>query len=277
MRHLSRLSDHDSNQKIAEVIRSQKSFLIGRVGLGGDTAIAYTILSNRPLTQQFVYWIYNNNGWYGEPDFLRYSQMYGDACKNADLQAYWNFPGFQEMEDFLVPESKTLLEPGSLESFRFDDPWTKELKGKKILVIHPFKETIEKQLQIRDKIWQNQSVLPEAEYIVYQSVQSLGGVGPDNNWYGSYDRMCKEISEIDFDIALLGCGAYGLPLCNYIKMTLGKGSIYIGGGLQLYFGIKGKRWDESTDVTKFYNNYWTRPFDNERSVNSMNVENGCYW
>ena len=88
--------------------------------------------------------------------------------------------------------------------------------------------------------------------------------------------MCKDISKIDFDVALLGCGSYGLPLANYIK-NLGKSAVYIGGGLQLYFGIKGKRWENSQDITKFYNDYWTRANTNETPNTSNMVEGGCYW
>ena len=181
------------------------------------------------------------------------------------------------MEDFLVPEDKMLIDPSALESFRFDSPWTKELKGKKILIISPFKSTIDEQLRVKDKIWENKDVLPDATYITYESIQSIGGKGPHKDWYESFDKMCKDISNIDFDVALLGCGSYGLPLSGFIKSKLGKSAIYIGGGLQLYFGIKGKRWDSSPDITKFYNEYWTRPSQNETPQSGQMVEGGCYW
>ena len=53
--------------------------------------------------------------------------------------------------------------------------------------------------------------------------------------------MCEDIKYINFDIALLGCGGYGLPLCHFIKTKLNKSAIYIGGGLQLLFGVFGGR------------------------------------
>ena len=52
----------------------------------------------------------------------------------------------------------------------------------------------------------------------------------------------QDISKIDFDIALVSCGGYGLPICHYINNQLNKGSIYVGGILQIYFGIIGRRW-----------------------------------
>ena len=88
--------------------------------------------------------------------------------------------------------------------------------------------------------------------------------------------MCNDISKIEFDIALLGCGGYGLPLCNYIKTKLGKSAIYIGGGLQLLFGVTGSRWDTHPIIGKFKCNF-IRPSENERCRNLRTIENGCYW
>ena len=57
----------------------------------------------------------------------------------------------------------------------------------------------------------------------------------------------------------------------------GKQAIHLGGPLQILFGIKGKRWDDIPSVSKFYNEYWTRPSDEETPVNNTKVEGGCYW
>ena len=61
--------------------------------------------------------------------------------------------------------------------------------------------------------------------------------------------MQKEIDKIDFDIAILGCGAYGYPLASYIK-SIGKKAIHIGGATQLIFGIKGKRWEKASFINE---------------------------
>ena len=47
-------------------------------------------------------------------------------------------------------------------------------------------------------------------------------------------------------VALLGCGAYGMPLGAFIKDGLKKPAIHVDGVLQLLFEIKGKRWDENS-------------------------------
>lgn len=277
MRVEKRLSPEDSNLSIQNLIQTNSNFFVTRVGLGGETAVSALVLNGQIPNQQVLSWFFVNAGFYGSNDFMTYARLYKESCNNSTLHAYWNFQGFVEVEDFLVPEEKILLEPGSLESFRFESPWTKEFLGKKILIVSPFKSTIDNQLLVKDKIWQNKDVLPEAEYITYKSVQSIGGRGPHKDWYESFQLMCGDISNIDFDIALLGCGSYGMPLGNYIKTTLKKSAIYVGGGLQLYFGIKGKRWDNSPDITKFYNEYWTRPSQDETPESGKYVEGGCYW
>ena len=89
--------------------------------------------------------------------------------------------------------------------------------------------------------------------------------------------MQKDISKLDFDVAILGCGAYGVPLASYIKNTLSKSAIYVGGGLQILFGIKGKRWDNHEIIQTMYNEHWARPSVQETPTDSSSVENGCYW
>ena len=92
--------------------------------------------------------------------------------------------------------------------------------------------------------------------------------------------MCQDIKKLDFDIALLGCGAYGLPLCNFIKSDLKKSAIYIGGGLQLLFGVIGRRW-EGNDMWKklIIDNdiKFIRPSEDEHVKNMRFLEDQCYW
>ena len=92
--------------------------------------------------------------------------------------------------------------------------------------------------------------------------------------------MCKDIEKLDFDIALLGCGGYGLPLCNYIKSVLNKSAIYIGGGLQLLFGVMGKRWENRPmwkNIINENNTKFIKPSRKEICKNYNKIESGCYW
>ena len=123
--------------------------------------------------------------------------------------------------------------------------------------------------------------------ITLKAVQSIGGTEKFSTWFDALDYMKQQIDGIDFDIALIGCGAYGMPLAAHIKRS-GKQAIHFGGSLQLLFGIRGKRWETSeygktyfTDGIGKYpslvNNYWIRPYETSKFKGAEKVEGGCYW
>ena len=82
---------------------------------------------------------------------------------------------------------------------------------------------------------------------------------------------------MDFDVALLGCGAYNLPLCAFIKGTMKKPAVYLGGDCQIFFGISGRRWENNEYVNNHKNEYWIYPDASETPASAYDVENGCYW
>lgn len=88
--------------------------------------------------------------------------------------------------------------------------------------------------------------------------------------------MYEEAMKIDFDVAILGCGAYGLPLAARLKRA-GKQAIHLGGTVQILFGIKGKRWDTDSLTNHLYNEHWVRPLPEETPAAAKSVESGCYW
>lgn len=160
-----------------------------------------------------------------------------------------------------------------LEPYRHRDPWSEALEGRNVLVIHPFAKTIRKQYESRELLFRDKRVLPEFELKTLEAVQSAAGCEvPFDDWFEALDFMSERIESTRFDIALIGCGAYGFPLAAYVK-RLGKQAIHLGGALQLLFGIKGRRWDQ----TDLYNEHWVRPSREETPPNSKRVEGGCYW
>ena len=81
-------------------------------------------------------------------------------------------------------------------------------------------------------------------------------------------------------LALLGCGAYGMAVFPYIKaLPFRPSAIYVGGALQLWFGIQGERWHREgyTSWTKHYNTHWTWLQDNELQGSVFaNMEDNSY-
>jgi hypothetical protein len=146
------------------------------------------------------------------------------------------------------------------------------------LVIHPFTESISRQYNSnRGKIFSNPNVLPKFELFTVKAVQSIAGNKTAfNNWFEALDYMFIEAIKIDFDVAIIGCGAYGLPLAAKIKQY-GKKAIHLGGATQILFGIKGNRWDKIPEISQLYNDYWIRPLNSEKPQYVDKVEGACYW
>jgi len=88
--------------------------------------------------------------------------------------------------------------------------------------------------------------------------------------------MKNEISEIDFDVAIIGAGAYGLPLASYIK-EMGRQAIHMGGSTQMLFGVYGRRWEILPNFQEIINKDWIKPVKDEKPKSARKVENACYW
>ena len=271
-----------TNDFIASSIQSGKPFMVARYGDVELRTIVYTVQKRmgwRNEVPERIKKILNNNaGFFPATDenMFKFGDVMLEASKSVDLFATW----YNIMEDYVIhytsPKSE-LCVPEFIDPFRSSDPWTKALKGKKVLVVHPFSESIQKQYQIREKLYDNPNMLPEFELITYKAIQTQAGETCEfATWFDALDKMFSDIEKLDFDIAILGCGAYGFPLAAKIK-NIGKQAIHLGGATQILFGIKGARWEAKPEVSKLFNEYWVRPSESERPKNANRVENACYW
>lgn len=168
---------------------------------------------------------------------------------------------------------------GSLETYinKNENTWTRWLRDKKVLIIHPFKRSIDLQYSKRKLIWPNQNILPDFELKTIAPPHYPSMIKPIyRTWFESLENLKYQMSEVEFDIALIGAGAYSLPLAVHAK-KLGKHGIHIGGALQIYFGIYGNRWEAIPEIKKLKNEFWIRPLQEDTPPNISLVENGCYW
>ena len=284
-----------ANQLIKKYLEDSKPFTLSRMGLGEIRWVDWFIRGG--LDFNCDGYLYSGNIY--TPTLrhrLEYGGVYGNCASSffieyikgisvADLQVFWfNYDGtplvyneqvniFNNFSTNSIKIDCEVLAPYQHASF-----WTECLKGKKVLVIYPFVNTIKSQYEKKDLIWtgDHSGKLPDFELKTYKPVWTLNGNKPHNSWKESLDHMKSEISQIDFDVALLGCSHYGLPLTAFIKENLKKSAIYMGGELQILFGIKGSRWDNWERVNKFYNEHWTRSIDEIPNGHEI-MDGGCYW
>lgn len=211
--------------------------------------------------------------------FIRFSELMITDMKQVDILGSWRQEELLFSKELSKAQKVKLM---YIEPFWSEKPWTKALEGKKVLVIHPFAKSIIKQYEKRDKIFPQREILPKfASLDVIQSVQSIGGVCEYNDWFEALYSMEKQMDKIEYDVCLIGCGAYGFPLAAYAKRT-GHKAIHLGGSLQLLFGIAGKRWfDPKSRLYPIYkdliNDNWVYPEKSEKPKGANKVEGGCYW
>ena len=238
-----------------------------------DTPRAY---SNRVRTQMS-----NQAGFFPTDDASldAFAKLYLDKIPLVDLMGVW----FNSDEDMICNTfcpGADLVELSCLEPFRFTAPWSSLLAGKKVLVVHPFSESINSQyVKKRHCLFADPDVLPEFELKTLTAVQSIAGSPvPFASWFDAYRHMCSEIEKTDFDVCLIGAGAYGLPLAAFVK-ELGRQAIHLGGATQILFGIRGRRWEElyADTTAQLFNGHWVRPLAAETPSNKEQIEKGCYW
>lgn len=296
------LLDLDSaNNYIAQLINKPEGLMVARYG-----SVELTAISNYLGIQNGRHiWSYLNSkqdAWWWEAENI----------KNMAYLAGFFQPNAQNLNKFcelMIEDSKCIDFLGSwlqkeilfselllqipktrltyLEPFFSKAPWTAALKGKKVLVVHPFAKSIYYQYENRELLFANKDILPEfASLKVIPAVQTQG-IGDERfkDWFEALEWMKNKIDNSDYDVCLIGCGAYGFPLAAHIKRQ-GKKAIHLGGVLQLLFGIRGKRWENpnygnasfpSGAYLNLPNEYWIRPSEEETPKFASNVEGGCYW
>lgn len=163
--------------------------------------------------------------------------------------------------------------------FLHENPWTIALKGRKVLVVHPFTQSIQKQYKRKHEIFKGNHTLPDFDLVTYPAVQSIAGNKPTgfDSWFQALEFMKNDISKIDFEIAILGCGAYGMPLASFIKRDLHKKAIHLGGNVQILFGILGSRWVNDPTFSHIFNENWVKPLPDETPSGHQSIDSNCYW
>lgn len=201
--------------------------------------------------KQFAWWWEENvkeqmTKWSGffpssEENLMKFGNLMLEDMTQVDILGSWLREEQIMIDEYCLKLQKvTLL---ALEPYWAAKPWTRALEGKNVLVIHPFASLIESQYaEKRELLFQDKRVLPSFELKTLQAVQSIGGESDFEDWFEALDWMKNRMDATDYDIALIGCGAYGFPLAAHAK-RMGKQSVHLGGALQLLFGIKGKRWE----------------------------------
>lgn len=278
---------NEINEYVKDRIKSSEPFMLARYGSTEANMISRYLLKEKGIIKTVPEERKINlsalSGFFpvgNEELYLKFYEVMKKSSLQADVIGYWQ-NGMQEMLiDILCRKDVRITRLVNLHPYDFEgEAWTKALEGKRVVVVHPFAKSIEMQYKKRELIWKRNDILPEFNLRCVKAVQTIAGEKDDRfvDWFQALDYMYHEVMSEDFDIAIIGCGAYGMPLAAKIKEA-GKQAIHLGGVVQALFGIKGDRFDQYSDFRDhYYNDAWVRPLAEERPQNYKKVENGCYW
>lgn len=276
------LSYNDFHNILINNINSNNNYFLARIG-GSDFNVVLDffynlyfnkidLIYNDEWFDKVVISVSNLNGYFDKNlsreerkhNFREYVYLMYDCYANSNSFSLSGSTIFEtnnknnhKLNFFLnhVIPNKNLVSYGFIEeAYPFLNSFKIFAENKKILVISPFSYYVEEQFKNKDKLINNYEY-PNFNLITYNTPITYNTDDRNLNYmiqncFTSQSKlMCSEINNIDFDIALLSCGSYAMPIGNYISNKLNKKAIYIGGMLNVLFNIYGKRYD-----TSFFNN-----------------------
>jgi hypothetical protein len=281
---------------IYDALVADKPCMIARFGSTELSCLANYIGVTQQKNRFAEYIKGESEPWWWEPKIIKQMQQWSgffparaDKIEQFCELMIQDIPGVDVLGSWLADERlfAQALQHCKRVNFELLNPyfskmfWTKALAGKKVLVVHPFARTIEQQYKKRELLFKD-DLLPQFELMTVQAVQSIAGNPTEfADWFAALDAMKAQIDKHDYDICLIGCGAYGFPLAAHAK-RMGKKGFQLGGSLQLLFGISGKRWanpnyNSQYNYAELMNEHWVTPADSEKPTGAAHVEGACYW
>lgn len=272
------LNEDAGNNLIKKLLNKDKAVMISRYGAVEMRAVDFYI-NKKPYNKKIIKDIQTCAGVYptDSRSLDKFCEFYIECSSKSDVLALWQVKNEKKIINKYCLSAQ-YVKLRSLEPYYFKNPWSKVLENKKILIVHPFSHSILNQYKKRELLFKNSNILPKFKDIyVVKAIQSNAGADVKyKSWFDSYNFMCDQINKYDFDVAIIGAGAYGLPLASYVK-SIGKKAIQMSGATQILFGIKGARWDKHKFISKLYNEEWVRPGTDETPKDFKTVEGGSYW
>jgi len=278
---------------IQEALLASKGALIGRHGtIELTTLLQYQKKKN--IEPEILNTLQRNAGIFPSnySYIMSWLTEYSNATSNADVMAAgWYLPlALAELSliNTIAPNSKKIplrsLEP--YYSSVFSKSWTHALEGQSVAVVSSFAESMKNQIILKDSIWPTPSTSPLPNNVQWTFIRSYYSPtlasprtqwpDPIQSWKDAVEYLETQVVESGARICLIGCGGLAMPLALRLKKR-GIIAIVLGGSIQILFGIKGRRWESHSVISKFFNDTWIYPDSEEVPQNSKLIEGGCYW
>ena len=146
-------------------------------------------------------------------EISNYSDAYLSAIEHCEMMAGWDVQGnyighIAQSHAYLrnVYPTKKMFWALSLDIFHYiySSPWTHALRGKRILIISPFEESILEKLPIRSKLYHGIDLFPDCEFITIKPPQTQAGE-PSRGFTVEFHEFKEKIDMLidSFDVALV--------------------------------------------------------------------------
>lgn len=279
----------ETSAAIARLKVARTGMIYGKIGTTELLALEFSERFFQPSWPSGLSWkrqaerLYLDSGVFPpqREQFNQFLDTYRKSVAALDGIHLWQDSEFlkayeKELAESLCPRA-TRLSSQVLSPFSF----LPEISDLQWLVISPFIKTMKSQEDRLGKIhsfypWHpkfhhlaNPPFYLRCPFFSYLEKTSY----PD--WQAGLEHLTEQALQFDFDVALVGAGAWSLPLLANLKKS-GKKGIHTGGATQLIFGIKGRRWDQEGWHMP-YNQFWVRPLPEDTPKGHMRKEDGCYW
>ena len=285
-----------------------KGFSGGKIGTSEFNAICHFLKRKQSANQiptPYPHWVIremtqNAGFWQGNNITMdlaldNWAQNTLEAISNLDVVVCWNPSArAQELELINYYNAKAKKIPlRALEPYYTPkNQYTLNMTNGPIAVVSPFAKSIEKQWLKRSAIFppngpagpmwlNNQKLIPiTAKYGPVMTAKNITlSWSPDirnGGYMSAIDYLENEVVQSGAKYAFVGIGCLSLILVSRLKKH-GIVAFHTGGGTQIMFGIKGKRWLNHNVISTFFNPLWTTPGLDEVPSEALNVEGGCYW
>jgi hypothetical protein len=227
--------------------------------------------------------IRSNAGFYGdEEDLKKFKKTYFNAVKKCDVMMnVVSCPSFTKIEDFMTACYLFIPQIPYLE---YCDIYIQAIslisRKYKIGFVSSFVDDMKDQAPKMEKIWNEKYTFNNNNFVFVKSHNtSSGNPKPHKNYQETLDDLAERVlAHKDVNYWMIGAGCYGLPLASILKDN-NKNSMYVGGLIQVLFGILGGRWRQRKEITKDINFHWlgtSQHIPIDQIPNYMKIEDGCY-
>jgi hypothetical protein len=296
-----------TNDEINNLFDTKSSFCVSRIGNMEGYFLDCIEHKQFPL-EEFYSWLSLTSGVF--PHDLNYlinvwAPINFQAIYNSDLVGFVDISGSIKSNTEFVRkycgdkftfyfEDILAFDPGFLVNKNIVDvscsnPWTRKMKGKKVLVISSFQDTIRLQWERINDVWGDdvENITPfELVDVVRSPFHPMMDdrqipAGCDT-WDKLLEDVKTQIDKYEYDVLLVGAASLAPALAEHAK-SKNKIGITICGAIQLFFGIMGSRWSSTnanySGWSTMFNKSWVWPLESDLPKNKelFNRFEKAYW